>query len=205
MKVAMEPRVIKTDEQYRHFLSEVERLAGQDPDPESVEGGRLELLAKLVEAEIPVQGTRGAVLVTCGIAQQYERLFRRAVDAGEQRRRRRAGGCGGGRDVHAELSLLNTGRREWSSAGHPERSEGSSKTRRKAPLRPAGCFTSFSMTRPDFMRSPAAVGLERGKSGAVLLLLELLDLHLGVLEPRLTHFQQLVALLKLGEEFRQRH
>lgn len=45
----MEPRVIKTEEQYRHFLREVELLAAQDPDPVSAEGGRLELLAKLVE------------------------------------------------------------------------------------------------------------------------------------------------------------
>lgn len=45
----MEPRIIKTEEQYRRSLSEVERLAAQDPDPDSAEGGRLELLAKLVE------------------------------------------------------------------------------------------------------------------------------------------------------------
>ena len=45
----MEPRIIKTEEQYRRYLSEVERLAAQDPDPASGKGGRLELLAKLVE------------------------------------------------------------------------------------------------------------------------------------------------------------
>jgi HTH-type transcriptional regulator/antitoxin HigA len=45
----MEPRIIKTDEQYRACLAEVERLAGLDPEPESHEGARLELLAKLVE------------------------------------------------------------------------------------------------------------------------------------------------------------
>src|SRR4051794_30382033 len=45
----MEPRIIKTEEQYRLALSEVERLAGQDPDPDSADGARLELLAKLVE------------------------------------------------------------------------------------------------------------------------------------------------------------
>ena len=45
----MEPRIIKTDEQYHRFLSEVERLAAEDPDPESQAGARLELLAKLVE------------------------------------------------------------------------------------------------------------------------------------------------------------
>lgn len=45
----MEPRIIKTDEQYRHFRGEVERLAVLDPEPESPQGVRLELLAKLVE------------------------------------------------------------------------------------------------------------------------------------------------------------
>ena len=45
----VEPRIIKTDEQYRHFLAEVERLAALDPDPASSEGARLELLAMLVE------------------------------------------------------------------------------------------------------------------------------------------------------------
>jgi HTH-type transcriptional regulator/antitoxin HigA len=48
MKV-LEPRVIKTDEQYRRFLEEVERLAALDPDPASRGGERLELLAMLVE------------------------------------------------------------------------------------------------------------------------------------------------------------
>ena len=45
----MEPRIIKTDELYRSFLSEVERLAALDPELDSEDGGRLELLAKLVE------------------------------------------------------------------------------------------------------------------------------------------------------------
>lgn len=45
----MEARIIKTDEQYRRYLAEVEGLATADPDPESPEGTRLELLAKLVE------------------------------------------------------------------------------------------------------------------------------------------------------------
>lgn len=45
----MEPRIIKTDEQYREFLAEVEKLAVLDPEPESGQGVRLELLAKLVE------------------------------------------------------------------------------------------------------------------------------------------------------------
>ena len=45
----MEPRIIKTNEQYLHYLREVEQLAAQDPDPDSKEGARLELFAKLVE------------------------------------------------------------------------------------------------------------------------------------------------------------
>lgn len=45
----MEPRIIKTDDQYRHFRNEVEKLAVLDPDPETSQGLRLELLAKLVE------------------------------------------------------------------------------------------------------------------------------------------------------------
>ena len=45
----MEPRIIKTDEHYRYFRREVEKLAVLDPDPESLQGVRLELLAKLVE------------------------------------------------------------------------------------------------------------------------------------------------------------
>ncbi len=45
----MEPQILKTDKQHREFLAEVERLAALDPDPESAQGLRLELLAKLVE------------------------------------------------------------------------------------------------------------------------------------------------------------
>lgn len=45
----MEVRIIKTDEQYRRSLAEVRRLAESDPHPDSAEGARLELLAKLVE------------------------------------------------------------------------------------------------------------------------------------------------------------
>lgn len=45
----LEPRIIQTDEQLREFLAEVERFAAVDPDPESAQGLRLELLAKLVE------------------------------------------------------------------------------------------------------------------------------------------------------------
>lgn len=46
---AMDIRIIKTDEQYRKALEEVGRLAEKDPVPESTDGARLELLAKLVE------------------------------------------------------------------------------------------------------------------------------------------------------------
>lgn len=42
-------KVVKSEAQYRVYLEEVERLAGSDPDPETHEGARLELLAKLVE------------------------------------------------------------------------------------------------------------------------------------------------------------
>jgi len=45
----LEPRIIKTDEQHLELLAEVERLAIVDPDPESPQGLRLELLAMLVE------------------------------------------------------------------------------------------------------------------------------------------------------------
>src|SRR5882762_705615 len=47
--VAMEPRIIKTEEQYRTYLAEVERLAADDPVQGTADGDRLELLAKLVE------------------------------------------------------------------------------------------------------------------------------------------------------------
>jgi HTH-type transcriptional regulator / antitoxin HigA len=45
----MEPRIIKTDEQYQRYLEEAAKLAARDPDLRSKEGGRLELLAKLIE------------------------------------------------------------------------------------------------------------------------------------------------------------
>ncbi len=47
----MEPRIIKTKEEYRTFRAEVERLLARNPDvdPDSDHGRRLELLAKLVE------------------------------------------------------------------------------------------------------------------------------------------------------------
>jgi HTH-type transcriptional regulator/antitoxin HigA len=45
----MEVRIIKTDEQYRHIRAEVARVAGEDPEPDSASGARLEVLAKLVE------------------------------------------------------------------------------------------------------------------------------------------------------------
>ena len=42
-------RIIKTKRQYKEALAEVARLARLDPAPESSDGLRLELLAKLVE------------------------------------------------------------------------------------------------------------------------------------------------------------
>ena len=45
----MEPRIIKTNEQYRLYVAEAVKLAAQDPNPRSKDGGRLELLAKLIE------------------------------------------------------------------------------------------------------------------------------------------------------------
>jgi len=45
----MDVRIIKTKQQYRRYLEEVDRLVPLDPDPETPEGARLELLAKLVE------------------------------------------------------------------------------------------------------------------------------------------------------------
>jgi HTH-type transcriptional regulator / antitoxin HigA len=45
----MEPKIIKTEKQYRAYLAEVERLAAEDPLPGAIDGDRLELLAKLVE------------------------------------------------------------------------------------------------------------------------------------------------------------
>lgn len=48
-EVPMELKVIKTEEVYRSYLSEVERLALSDPRPDSPDGARLELLALLVE------------------------------------------------------------------------------------------------------------------------------------------------------------
>src|SRR5229473_2313649 len=45
----MDIRVIKTKQQYRRYLEEVDWLVALDPDPRTAEGARLELLAKLVE------------------------------------------------------------------------------------------------------------------------------------------------------------
>lgn len=45
----MDVRIIKTKQRYRRYLKEVDRLVPLDPDPETPEGARLELLAKLVE------------------------------------------------------------------------------------------------------------------------------------------------------------
>jgi HTH-type transcriptional regulator/antitoxin HigA len=45
----MEIRIIKTKQQYRRYLKEVDQLVSFDPDPRTAVGARLELLAKLVE------------------------------------------------------------------------------------------------------------------------------------------------------------
>ena len=45
----LEPKIIKSDDQYRAYLAEVDRLAADDPAPGTPDGDRLELLAKLVE------------------------------------------------------------------------------------------------------------------------------------------------------------
>ena len=45
----IEPKIVKTEDQYRAYLAEVERLAGEDPIQGTPDGDRLELLAKLVE------------------------------------------------------------------------------------------------------------------------------------------------------------
>ncbi len=45
----IEPKIIKTADQYQAFLDEVDRLASTDPVPGTPDGDRLELLAKLVE------------------------------------------------------------------------------------------------------------------------------------------------------------
>lgn len=45
----LEPKIIKTDDQHRVYRAEIERLAASDPAPGTLDGDRLELLAKLVE------------------------------------------------------------------------------------------------------------------------------------------------------------
>ena len=45
----IEPKIIKTEKQYRTYLAEVDRLAADDPVSGTPAGDRLELLAKLVE------------------------------------------------------------------------------------------------------------------------------------------------------------
>ena len=45
----IEPKIIKTEEQHKAYLAEVDRLAADDPAAGSPDGDRLELLAKLVE------------------------------------------------------------------------------------------------------------------------------------------------------------
>ena len=45
----MELRIIKSEDQHRRYLEEARRLARADPAPESGDGARLELLAKLID------------------------------------------------------------------------------------------------------------------------------------------------------------
>ncbi len=45
----LEPKIIKTEDQYQAYLAEVGRLTADDPAPGTSDGDRLELLAKLVE------------------------------------------------------------------------------------------------------------------------------------------------------------
>lgn len=45
----LEPKIIKTNDQYRAYLAEVDRLAADDPASGTPDRDRLELLAKLVE------------------------------------------------------------------------------------------------------------------------------------------------------------
>jgi HTH-type transcriptional regulator / antitoxin HigA len=64
----MEPRVIKSESQYREYLDEVDKLVDLDPEPDTPEGARLELLALLVEAyekerfQIPLPSPIDAIL-----------------------------------------------------------------------------------------------------------------------------------------------
>lgn len=45
----LEPKIIKTENEYRACLAEINRLATDDPSPGTADGDRLELFAKLVE------------------------------------------------------------------------------------------------------------------------------------------------------------
>lgn len=47
--MTLEPKIIKSEEQYQACLTEVDRLAADDPALGSADGDRLELFAKLVE------------------------------------------------------------------------------------------------------------------------------------------------------------
>lgn len=45
----MQLRIIKTYEQHRRYLKEARRLARGDPEPETRDGARLQLLAKVID------------------------------------------------------------------------------------------------------------------------------------------------------------
>lgn len=49
MKMDLEPRVIRNENQYLNYLSIVNQLMDSDPEPESAEGGLLETLVILIE------------------------------------------------------------------------------------------------------------------------------------------------------------
>jgi HTH-type transcriptional regulator/antitoxin HigA len=44
----MELQIIKTEDHHRRYLEEARRLAKGDPEPDSDDGARLQLLAKLI-------------------------------------------------------------------------------------------------------------------------------------------------------------
>ena len=46
----MEPRVIKSESEYKIAIAEVERLIALDPEPATPDAERLDLLAMLIEA-----------------------------------------------------------------------------------------------------------------------------------------------------------
>jgi len=62
---------------------------------------------------------------------------------------------------------------------------------------------SWENTRQNSGINP--VGFELGEHCAAVLLLELLDFHLGLLEAQLANLEQFAAFLELGQQLGQRH